>query len=86
MRCVDKECYKSDCAKKEGPCKVSQGDCDALSDCEEGLVCGSDNCPKGINQLTNTTFKDDDDCCYQPKGQFSIETSKYTYIQLDALS
>jgi len=68
MRCVDKECYKSDCAKKEGPCKVSQGDCDALSDCEEGLVCGSDNCPKGTNQLTNTTFKDDDDCCYQPKG------------------
>jgi len=68
MRCVDKECYKSDCAKKEGPCKVSQGDCDALSDCEEGLVCGSDNCPKGTNQLTNADFKDDDDCCYQPKG------------------
>ena len=36
-----------------GFCREGEGDCDADTECEGALVCGTDNCPWG----------DGDDCC-----------------------
>ena len=36
------------------------GDCDGDKDCMEGLKCGIDNCPAGLN------FDASDDCCFDP--------------------
>ena len=33
------------CCTSDSPCKEDEGDCDKNSDCESGLVCGTDNCP-----------------------------------------
>ena len=44
-----------------GPCKEDEGDCDSDSDCESGLVCGTDNCPSGFPSSAY-------DCCYKPSG------------------
>ena len=55
-------CYQPSCFK-QNPCGELEGDCNTLSDCEVGLVCGSNNCPEGKN------FLPDDDCCYKPIGK-----------------
>lgn len=41
-------------------CGADEGDCDDDSECEEGLICGSDNCPE------DSGFHDTHDCCYDP--------------------
>ena len=58
-------CYQRSCFK-QNPCGELEGDCSKLSDCKEGLVCGSNNCPPGKD------FLPDDDCCYKPNGKCTI--------------
>ena len=80
MKCGDKICYKPACYK-EDPCGKLEGDCNVLSDCEKGLVCGTNNCPKGMNKKTNTTFATDDNCCYEPKGNYRANNqNSYMFI------
>ena len=40
------------------PCGVDEGDCDSHEECQENLICGSDNC---LNLLG---FDQETDCCY----------------------
>ena len=42
----------------ENPCGVDQGDCDTHDECENGLACGSNNCPESLG------LNPDFDCCY----------------------
>ena len=45
------------------PCSEDQGDCDSVYECEEDLVCGSNNCPASLG------FDPDVDCCYPDDNQ-----------------
>jgi len=47
---------RDDCCS-DGNCGVNEGDCDKDSDCAEGLICGTDNCPP------SDSFQGTDDCC-----------------------
>jgi len=50
-----------DCCGKDGyKCGKGEGDCDSHSDCQQGLVCGSNNCARGEIW---TRFDKRDDCC-----------------------
>ena len=42
------------------PCGTDQGDCDTHDECQDGLFCGSNNCPDSIG------FHSEFDCCYVP--------------------
>ena len=42
------------------PCGENEGDCDAHDECQDGLFCGSNNCPALLG------FDSEVDCCYQP--------------------
>ena len=42
----------------ENPCSIDQGDCDIHDECQDGLVCGSNNCPDSLG------FHSEFDCCY----------------------
>ena len=50
--------YDGSCCTADSPCGEDEGDCDHDNDCQDGLQCGSDNCPTGFN------FPADADCCY----------------------
>ena len=52
--------YDGTCCTSSFKCGVDEGDCDYHSDCQDGLQCGTDNCPSGYN------FPSDADCCYVP--------------------
>jgi len=54
--CTDQGCKGGDSCCTDGICGVNEGDCDSDSDCQEGLVCGKDNC-------VGDTFDSTDDCC-----------------------
>ena len=41
-------------------CSENEGDCDSDNDCEQGLFCGSNNCPDYLG------FNSEVDCCYAP--------------------
>ena len=41
-------------------CSENEGDCDSHDECQDGFVCGSNNCPALL------TFDSETDCCYQP--------------------
>ena len=41
-------------------CSENEGDCDSHDECQNGLACGSNNCPASLN------FDSEVDCCYQP--------------------
>ena len=41
-------------------CSENEGDCDAHDECQDGLACGSNNCPASLG------FDSEVDCCYQP--------------------
>ena len=47
-----------DFCTSENPCGVDQGDCDVHDDCQDGLVCGSSNCPNYLGYSPNF------DCCH----------------------
>ena len=42
------------------PCGADQGDCDTHDECQDGLFCGSNNCPDSLG------FDSEFDCCYYP--------------------
>ena len=44
-------------------CSENEGDCDAHDECQDGLVCGSNNCP------TSNGFDSEVDCCYHNDNQ-----------------
>ena len=39
------------------PCGEDEGDCDSHDECNDGLICGSNNCPLGLG------FSSETDCC-----------------------
>ena len=41
-------------------CSENIGDCDSHYHCQDGLACGSNNCPASLG------FASEVDCCYQP--------------------
>ena len=43
----------------DNKCQIDEGDCDSHDECQDGLFCGSNNCP------ASSTFDNEDDCCYQ---------------------
>ena len=45
-----------DCCTPDSPCEYLDGDCDANVDCDQGFLCGTDNCQ-------GPGFDDTDDCC-----------------------
>jgi len=51
-------CEGGDSCCVGGNCGLGEGDCDNHSDCQLGLVCGTNNCPDPFD-----TFNWDDDCC-----------------------
>ena len=44
----------------DNPCGQHEGDCDSHDECQDGLVCGSNNCPASLS------FDSEVDCCYHP--------------------
>ena len=56
IKCVNED----DFCTTENPCGTDQGDCDIHDECQEGLFCGSNNCPDYLG------FHSDFDCCYAP--------------------
>ena len=44
------------------PCEQDQGDCDSHGDCQNGLACGSNNCPGSLG------FESGIDCCSDASG------------------
>ena len=48
-------------------CSENEGDCDAHDECQDGHLCGSNNCP------TSLGFDSEVDCCYQPTETFYVE-------------
>ena len=59
-RCENGGCKGvNDCCTSANKCREMDGDCDSDSDCEAGLVCGINNCPKKYGDEWN----DSDDCC-----------------------
>ena len=41
-------------------CSENEGDCDVHDECQDGLLCGSNNCPDHLG------FHSEFDCCYAP--------------------
>ena len=48
------------CCSTENKCTHNEGDCDSNNDCEDGLVCGIDNC-QDLNP--GKPFPSGADCC-----------------------
>ena len=40
-------------------CLENEGDCDSNEECQDGLACGSNNCPASLD------FDSEMDCCYE---------------------
>ena len=51
---------EDDFCTSTNPCGTNQGDCDTHDDCQDDLVCGSNNC------LDSLGFHSVFDCCYAP--------------------
>ena len=58
---VDIKCAnENDFCTSQNPCVTNQGDCDIHDECQDGLSCGSNNCPDFLG------FHSEFDCCYAP--------------------
>ena len=51
----------------DNTCGQNEGDCDSHDDCQDGLFCGTNNCPDSYN------FEYDVDCCYETTCCHNIE-------------
>ena len=56
------------CCTTDNPCKLGDGDCDYDSQCQDGYVCGRDNCLKMNGP--DSGFHPVADCC-KPEGKES---------------
>merc|ERR1712077_24965 len=56
IKCANED----DFCTSENPCGTDQGDCDTHDECQDGLFCGSNNCPDYLG------FHSEFDCCYTP--------------------
>ena len=56
IKCANED----DFCTSENPCGTDQGDCDTHDECQDGLRCGSNNCPESLG--LHSEF----DCCYVP--------------------
>ena len=56
IKCANED----DFCTSENPCGTDQGDCDTHDECQDGLFCGSSNCPDSLG------FHSEFDCCYAP--------------------
>ena len=54
IKCANEDDF---CTSKN-PCGTDQGDCDTHDECQDGLDCGSNNCPASLG------FDSEVDCCY----------------------
>ena len=50
-------------------CSENEGDCDFHNECQDGLFCGSNNCPAYLG------FDSEFDCCYQPTKTYYFDQS-----------
>jgi len=77
------EAPTTECNGKNTGCTAmveGDGDCDADSDCNEGLICGVDNC-KDFHDSSSWPIADEDawdtedDCCYNPDAGAAVDTA-----------
>ena len=54
IKCANED----DFCTSQNPCGTDQGDCDTHDECQDGLFCGSNNCPDNLGFISET------DCCY----------------------
>jgi len=61
------------CCNSSNLCDVDEGDCDADSDCDGDLICGSNNCA--------SPFPDTHDCCTRACSNYisSVSSGKMTW-------
>lgn len=58
------------CCKPSSTCGYGEGDCDKDQDCDDGMVCGKDNCGPGFPSVF--------DCCTYPVSPTSTTPSHST--------
>ena len=58
IKCANED----DFCTSENPCGKDEGDCDIDEDCQNGLLCGSNNCPASLGVDLEM------DCCYPKNG------------------
>ena len=61
------------CAKEGILCKEGEGGCNSDSQCEGSLVCGTNNCPSGPNDL---------DCCSGKENRTFLALQKNELVHL----
>ena len=64
IKCANED----DFCTSQNPCATDQGDCDIHDECQDGLFCGSNNCPASLG------FHSEFDCCY------AVNSRKHTSI------
>ena len=52
------------CCSENDKCGIDEGDCDTAKDCEDGLICGNNNC----KQKSGFEWDNNDDCCTKQEG------------------
>ena len=58
IKCASEDDSNENFCTSENPCGTDQGDCDTDDECQDGLFCGSNNCPDSLG------FHSEFDCCY----------------------
>ena len=64
------------CCSSDDKCGVDEGDCDKDEDCQDGLICGKNNC----SNKSGEEWDDSDDCCYAPSKRWKYLNWKGTYL------
>ena len=61
------------CCTGEKKCGLGEGDCDTDDECQDELVCGSNNCKKFGNY-----YHEKDDCCERPPPRTQPQPNQTT--------
>merc|ERR1711970_926380 len=68
LSCVQLAFCNDGVCTTSSPCDEAQGDCDTDEECNNGLVCGIDNCHTDFQGRPNiSSLPSDADCCMQPR-------------------
>ena len=70
MKCKYATIGDENFCKTEYPCWSDEGDCDTDDECQDGLLCGSNNCPDSLG------FHSEFDCCYDPSFEWVTGESR----------